>query len=155
MVNLSCTFDSEALAEEIAARPPYSLRGVLVETYFVVPLAFSVDGVDLMKSPNGWHLDVPLLHFVTKVLPIVDSLATQEEQQIYLVPGGGGYLKFTRARSDAVEVYSSVLGHSVLASSAELVEALTAFSADEATDETEGAMADRVPILERVAQRKR
>ncbi|MDP3155769.1 MAG: hypothetical protein Q8N23_24060 [Archangium sp.] len=123
MIEFDFRPDEGVLAENAEGEPQAADPAALEETYFVMPLRFSVNGAEVLGAGGEPWWDLPLLGFATHLQACLERLIEQGKAQMFLA--GGGSLVW-RLRDDAAEVRNSLSGATVPMSLAELHSAVAA-----------------------------
>jgi hypothetical protein len=88
MMVVDFKWDQEVLKKDLAASPVSADPAALEETYFVMPVRFSVDGVNLLSMSADQAHSLPLLGFSTHVLQMLEHMQSTDEGRVYLAGGG-------------------------------------------------------------------
>jgi hypothetical protein len=120
MIALEFDIDESALAEDLESSPESANPAALEETYFLMPVRLTVDGIALLqlRGSTSSALPLPLLSVASFGWERISQLG-ENEVWTYGLPGGGKLL-FTR-EGDAVTIRSDLNGAVVSTSYAELV----------------------------------
>jgi hypothetical protein len=121
MVSIFCEFVADDPEFEGGVRQP-----PVDETYFFVPVHFVIDGVDLMETRSGRHVEIPVLHLARYLPPLVRQMPTGGKE-VYAAPGGGVNLAFAALDDKRVEVVTSLGKRRATTLKSELLADLTGF----------------------------
>ena len=142
-------FLDASLSDEEGNELSFADSAILLHTYFVAPVRFSVKGVEMLlpsnspnqtiwisgpegvtssqqsSSPFPWF-PIPLLHVCTIGMECVESLR-KDKEKIYKIPGGGAKITFTMSIPNIVEIHSTVSNKTVYATYEELTSSFSDF----------------------------
>ena len=126
MTILDFKLNESALAEDLACPPESANPAALEETYFVMPVSFVVDGIDVLALTGRSTHELPVLGFAADALRVLEQLKPREEKALYLA--GGGELR-VRFDGHGFDVSCSLNGNSVYVERDELITAFRMFAA--------------------------
>jgi len=133
--------DEAVIAKDGQHSPNTASAAALEETYFVMPVRFSIKRVELLEQPlnhsktfsdhslggseqRNPYLSLPLIGFGTHTVEFLSDIEAGEDRKMYLA--GGGYLVFKRQK-DMITVGSGINGRSCSESRSELLDAFSTF----------------------------
>jgi hypothetical protein len=150
MIELEFKKDERKLREDIEVGFPEEIEAALFETYFELPVRFSINGVELFERislninrinisetvggdirkyirpiSTPW-LELPILNVATTCFDMIRK-AWEGEKAVYSIPGGAGYLVFKKTNSK-IRVLSTINDRVADADCLELKNAFTIFS---------------------------
>jgi len=164
MTTIDFQLDEAILAEDLQHSPEGASPAALEETYFVMPVRFCINGVELLEQPGrekrnvfiagheqsaqrielpsdeGCWLPLPLVGFATRGLQALTQAKPGSGQRLYLA--GGGYLVLTR-HGEQLSVESSINGKT---SSTQFAEVLNAFRVF--VEKVRQLLVSRVPAIQ-------
>lgn len=164
MISVDFQLDEACLADDLQHSPETASSAALEETYFVMPVRFCVNGVELFEQPGekrrsmivvgaesgpqrvelpndkGYWLPLPVLGFATHMLQALDQAKQEGMRKLYLA--GGGYLVLSR-HGELLSIKTSINEN---CASMEFSEALKAFRAFH--EKVRQFLAWRVPKLQ-------
>jgi hypothetical protein len=141
LINISFEPDERALADDAAAEPAHAAPEVLSETYFLMPVHFCIDEVELLSPPSqpatvtalpsstvlvgrALSAPVPLVAFAVGVHRAIGEMRAGDKWTCYLAEAGE--LRLER-QADSIRIVSTVTGATATVAVAELREAAEQF----------------------------
>ena len=106
--HVSFEADEHTLLEDLAFQPHKADPAALQETYFVFPIRFLMNGVNLFTTKDGSTLQLPLIGFSSALRRGVQQLANSDTCSVYLA--GGGQFLLSRRGDDAIAGFCSISG---------------------------------------------
>ncbi len=90
MIILDFQVDEEGLAEDLGASPETANAAALEQTYFVMPVRFTVGNTDLLAFPGAYETwrPQPIIGFATHVLGAVLGVKPGEPACCHIADGG-------------------------------------------------------------------
>ncbi len=147
MTALQFQFDGQSLTQDLGYAPERANPAVLEETYFIMPVRFCIDDIELFEQSrphpderNSW-LPLPVLGFATHALQALREIEPNSAKQVSLA--GCGTLSLRR-QDDRLSVTSSINGKTATATFAEIRDAF-----DNLCDEVRQMLVKHVPALQK------
>ena len=125
MIQLKFVVTEEAL--EVPSPPEAIDPAVILETAFVMPVSFTVDGVNILGFPGGATMNLSVVGFAVAAMSAVERLKSGGCEKIDIASAGDLFLQET---SGTVKFWTTTLKPDVQAPYDETVAAFRAFASE-------------------------
>ncbi len=103
MINIDFLINEKSLAEDLEMDIPNEDESLFEMSYFVMPIRFNVNGLELFQNHGSPWASGPILSLASSgLIAVKDVLKTKKEE--YLIIDGPGSLEFTLMDNKKVEV---------------------------------------------------